>query len=146
MDLIDKRERIVSPSDIREFCNRCDIAIHRIHALEGDDPRARRLLGTQERFEVSSIVVVEDADGCPAATDALNHRVVIVGVGVDHALGQHAAEHGERGEVGDPARREEQRGLLAMPRRELALERHVHAGRARDVAGTTAAGAVRCGL
>ena len=33
-----------------------------------------------------------------------------------------------------------------MPRRELTLERHVHAGRAGDIARATTAGAVRRGL
>ena len=144
--LVDERERVVALGDVGELGDRGDVAIHRVDRLERHNTGARGVLIAQELLEVRGVVVPEDAHGRAAATHALDHRVVIIGVGVDDALGQDAAEDGKGREVRDPARREEEAGLLAMPVRELALERHVHHRGAGDVARAAAAGAIGRGF
>ena len=143
--LVDKRERVVALGDIGELGNRGDVAVHGVDRLERHDTRARRILIAEQLLEVRGIVVAEDPDGRATAAHALDHRVVILGVRVDDALGQHAAEHGEGGEVGDPAGRKQQAGLLAVPVGKLALERNVHRCGPGDVACAATAGAVRRG-
>ena len=140
--LIDERQRVVALSDVGKLGDRGNVTVHRVDRLERNDAGARGVLVAQQLLEVRGIVVAEDAHRRAAATHALDHRVVVIGVRVDDALGQHAAEHGKGGEVGDPARREEQASFLAMPAGELALERDVHRRGARDIACSTTAGTV----
>ena len=66
--------------------------------------------------------------------DALDHRGVVDGVGEDHAAGQHGAQGLQGGLVGDVARGEDQRRLLAVQLGQLALERDVVGVGAGDVA------------
>src|SRR5512132_1926694 len=67
--------------------------------------------------------------------DALDHRVVVLRIGKNHAFGQQAAQRRQRRQVGDPAGTEQQRRLPAVQIGQLALQQHVVVIGAGDVAG-----------
>ena len=75
-------------------------------------------------------------------THALNHGRMVHDVGEVDAPGELRAQSGEGGIVGDVARREDERGGLAVEGSKLGLEGEVHTGVTGDVPGATGAVAV----
>ena len=118
-------------------------AVHRIDALERDHLRrvGRHLL--QQLFEMAEVVVAEDVLLAAAAPDALDHRGVVQLVGEDHEPRHQPLQRRQRRVVGDIARGEQQRRLLAVQVGQLGLELDVIMRRAGDVARAAGAGADR---
>ena len=73
--------------------------------------------------------------------DALDHRIVVVGVGQDQAVRDQSCDGRDAGLVGDVARGEDQRRRLAVQVREFAFELNQRMVGAGDVAGAARAGA-----
>ena len=77
----------------------------------------------------------------PRLADALDHRIVVVGVGQDQAVRDELGDGRDAGLVRDVAGGEDQRRLLAVQVGEFALERDQRMIGAGDVAGAARAGA-----
>jgi hypothetical protein len=90
----------------------------------------------QQGAEMGEVVVAEDTLGAVSALDPLDHRGVVQLVRIDDDVRHDLGERGQRRLVRDIARREEQRGFLAVQAGQLFFEFDVVAGRARDVAGS----------
>ena len=90
---------------------------------------------------MTEIVVAEDALLHAGLPNALDHRIMVEGVGQDQAIGNELGDGRDAGLVGDIARGEDQRRLLAVEIGELRLEfdqRMIGAG---DVARAAGPGA-----
>ena len=91
---------------------------------------------------MGDVVVAPDLLLAAGAPDALDHRIVVERVGEDEAIRQQAGDGRDAGEIGDPARGEDERRLLAVQVGELALEHDDRMMGAGNVAGAAGAGAV----
>ena len=94
----------------------------------------------QQLFEMREIVVAENLLVASGLADALDHRIVVVGVRQDQAVRNELGDGRDAGLVRDIARGEHQRRRLAVQVGELALkldQRMIGAG---DVAGAAGAG------
>ena len=140
MDLVDIGHGVVALGEIADRVDRRDVAVHRIDALERDQlrPVARRL---QQLFEMREIVVAENLLVAAGLADALDHRIVVVGVRQDQAVRNQLGDGRDAGLVRDIARGEDQRGGLAVQVGELALQLDQRMVGAGDVAGAAGAGA-----
>ncbi len=87
------------------------------------------------------VVVAEDQLLRAGAPHALDHRGVVQLVGEDDAVGQHLGDGRDRRLVGDEARGEDQRRLLAVEVGKLGLELDQRVVGAGDVAGAAGADA-----
>ena len=99
-------------------------------------------LGGEQLFEMGDVVVAPQFLFAARALHPLDHRIVVQGVGEDQAIGQKARDGRNRREIGNPARGEGERRLLAMQVGELGLELDDRIVRARDVAGSAGPGAM----
>ena len=112
-----------------------DVAVHRVEALERDQlrplarlrapavlPDARRRCGARSAFSHAGLA------------DALDHRVVVPGVGEDQAVGQQLRDGRNAGLVRHVARGEDERRLLAVQVGKLGLQFNQRMIGARDVA------------
>ena len=86
------------------------------------------------------IVVAENLPLAAGLADALDHRVVVVGVRQDQAVRQELRDGGDAGLVRNVARGEHQRRLLAVQVGEFALELDQRMIGAGNVAGAAGAG------
>ncbi len=66
--------------EIADALDRRRVAAHRIEALEDDQLRTLNALATQQLFEMSDIIVAEDALLGARLPAALDHRIVVVGI------------------------------------------------------------------
>ena len=92
------------------------------------------------------VVVAPDLLLAARPAHALDHRIVVLRVGENEAVRQEARDRRDGGEIGYPARGEDERGGLAMQVGELGLELHdrmVGAGNVARAAGAGAMGARR---
>ena len=137
VDLVEERERTVAFGKVAYLRDGTNATAHRVDALEGDD--FRRLLGVlrQLHLEVLQVVVLENDALGTRVPHALDHGRVVHGVREVDAPGELFAQGGERSVVGDVARREDERGRLAVQRCDLGLESEMHPRIASDVPGTT---------
>ena len=142
MDLVDIGHRAIFLGQRDDRGDRRDVAVHRIEALEHDQLGALDRLGGEQLFEMGDVVVAPDLLVAAGAPDALDHRIVVERVGEDEAIRQQAGDGRDAGEIGDPARGEDERRLLAVQVGELALEHDDRMMGAGDVAGAAGAGAV----
>src|SRR6185312_2958128 len=126
---------------VAELGDGCDVAVHGIDALEGDELGAARVAAGEPALEIGGVVMREDLLLGAAVTDALDHRGMVERVGEDHAARHLARQGRERRLVGDVARSEGERRFLAMQIGELAFEQHVIMSGAGDVARAASPGA-----
>ena len=103
MDLVHIGHRMIAMREIGDLANRRNIAMHGIKALEGDELRPLFAGGLQKLFEMSEIIVAENLPLGAGALDALDHRIVIILIRKNQAVGQKRADRAERGEIGNPA-------------------------------------------
>ncbi len=80
------------------------------------------------------IVVAEDLALGAGALDALDHRIVIIGVRQDQTVGQQRTDGGDRRQIGNPARGEDETARLAVQIGEFGLQRDERMIGAGDVA------------
>ena len=95
---------------------------------------------------MGDVVVAPDLLLAARPAHALDHRIVVERVGENEAVRQEARDRRDGGEIGDPARGEDERGGLAMQIGELGLELHdrmVGPGNVARAAGAGAVGARR---
>ena len=139
VDLVEIGHGAVALGEIADRMDRRDVAVHRIEAFEGD--QLRPVAGRpQQLFEMREIVVAENLPLAARLADALDHRVVVVGVRQDQAVRHQLGDGGDAGLVRDVARGEHQRRLLAVQVGEFALELDQRMIGAGDVAGAARAG------
>ncbi len=116
-----------------DFRDGRDIAAHRIEALEDDELRA--IAGLDQQFlEMREVIVAENLPLGARALHALDHRVVIGGVGEDQAVRKEIGDRRDRREIGNPSGGEDERRFLAVEIGELMLQFDDRAARAGDVA------------
>ena len=132
--LVQIRQGAVFGGQRADLSQRCDVPVHRIDGLEGDDAGLRGRQRAEQLAEVVEIVVAEDRALGPRGADAVDHRGVVALVREDHAALEQASECAQAGLVGDEARREHERGLLAVQVGELVLQLAHERLRAGDVA------------
>ena len=101
--------------------------------------RSPALMSSSSRC--GEIVVAENLLFGAGLADALDHRIVVEGVGQDEAAGHQLGDGGDAGLVRHIARGEDQRRFLAVQVGELALELDQRMVGAGDVAGAAGAGA-----
>ncbi len=133
--LVEIGERAVFLGEIADGADRGDVAIHRIDALEGDQLGRLGRGGGEQRFEMGEIVVAENVPPRRALAHPGDHRGVVLLVREHFPAGEAAQDGLQRGVVGDIARGEEERCLLAMQVGELGLERVMQGAGPGDVAG-----------
>ncbi len=122
-------------------CDRRDVAVHGVKALEHDELRPRRIGRRQQLFEMRHVVVAEDLLLAIRLAHALDHRIVIPGIRQDQAVRHQLGERRNAGFVRDVAGGEDQRRFLAVQVGKLALELDERMIIAGDVAGAAGAGA-----
>ena len=143
MDLVDIGHRAIFLRHGDDLGDRRDVAVHRIEALEHDQLGALAIgSAASSCFEMGDVVVTPDLLVAARAPDALDHRIVVERVGEDEAIRQQAGDGRDAGEIGDPARGEDERRLLAVQIGELALQHDDRMMGAGNVAGAAGAGAV----
>jgi hypothetical protein len=142
VDFVQKGDGAVLVGEIANGLDGADGAAHAVDGLEGDDLGDVQREGSQLGLEVLDIIVLEDNLLCARMADALDHGGVVQAVGEDDAVRQLAAEGGKGGIVGHVAGAEDEGGLLGVELGNGALEFHRMLVVARDVPGTTGAGAV----
>ena len=86
--------------------------------------------------------MLENDPLCTGVTHTLNHGRMVHNIREIDAPGELGAQSSEGGIVGDVARREDERGGLAVEGSKLSLEGEVHAGVTGDVPGATGTVAV----
>ncbi len=141
VDLVEIGHGAVALGDIAELGDRRDVAVHRIDGFEADQLRPRRVAARQQSLEIGRVVVAEDVLLGAAVANALDHRGVIEGIGVDDAARNLPGQRRDGGVVRDIARGEQQCRFLAMQVRELALEQDVVVAGAGNVARAAGPGA-----
>ena len=134
MRLVEVGQRAVFGGDRAQLAQGPEVAVHRVDRLECDDARHHRRQRLEQLAQVLHVVVPEDRALCSRRADAVDHRGVVALVREDHAALEQTAEHAQRGVVGDEARREHERGFLAVQVGELVLELAHEQVRAGDVA------------
>jgi hypothetical protein len=73
--------------EVANALDRRYVAVHRIEALEHDQLGLRRIGGLEQLFQVPHVVVPEDLLLTSGLAHALDHGIVVEGVGQDHAVG-----------------------------------------------------------
>ena len=136
---VDIGQCVVSFGKRDDFADRREVAVHRVEALEHDELGAVERFGGEQLFEMGDVVVAPQFLFAARALHALDHRIVVQGVGEDQAIGQKARDRRNRREIGYPARGEGERRLFAMQVGELGLELDDRIVRAGDVAGSPCA-------
>ena len=122
MDLVEIGDCAVSFGDIADGDDRSNIAVHAVDALEGHDLGTVGRDGAQQRIEMGGVVMSEDEALGARPADAFDHRIVVERVREDRAVRHELAQCAERGEVGDPSRCEDKRGILAVEVGEFGFE------------------------
>ena len=132
--LVEVRERPVLGRERADLTQRCDVGVHRVDRLEGDDARPLGRQALEQLAQVLDVRVAEDQPLGPGGADAVDHRRVVALVRQDHAALEQAAERAQAGLVGDEAGGEDERRLLRVEVGELVLQLADDDVRARDVA------------
>ena len=132
--LVEVGECAVLGGERADLAQRCDVAVHRVDRLEGHDARLLERQRLEQLAQVLEVVVAEDGALGARRADAVDHRGVVALVGEDDAAVEQASERAQAGLVGDEARREHERRLLAVQVGELVLELAHEQVRAGDVA------------
>src|SRR6185312_4065 len=140
VDLVDIGHGAVSFREIAYLCQWRDVAVHRIEALAGDQLGPVRAGGAQQFFEMRHVVVAEHLALAAGPTNAFDHRIVVQGVRQDQAVRNEPGDGRNAGLVGDIARSEQQRRVLAVQVGKFQFELHQRVIGARDVAGSAGAG------
>ena len=141
VDFVDVGHGVVALGELDDLLDRRDVAVHRVEALEHDElgGRIRRL---QELLEMRDVVVPPHLLLAAGPAHALDHRVVVELVRQDQAVRHQRGDGRDAGEIGDPARGEDERRLLAVQIGELRLELDDAMVGAGDVAGAARANSV----
>ena len=127
-------------AEIADFCERRDVAVHRIQAFAGDQLRPVAG-GAQQFLEMRHVAVAEHLSLAARLPDALDHRIVVERVGQDQAVRNELTDGRNAGLVRDIARGEQQRCFLAVQVGQFLLQLHEGVMGARDVAGAAGPGA-----
>ena len=122
MNLVDIGQRIVPLGELHDLPNRRDVAVHRIEAFEKDQlwPAGSRL--DQQLLEVSDVIVPPDPLIAIRPPHALDHRIVVEGVGQDQAIRHQRRDCRNAREIRNPARGEDERGFLPVKVGKFLLE------------------------
>ena len=104
--VVDHHDGAVLVRDLDQRWKRCDVAVHREHAV-GDQElvASRRLRLGEERVGRGRVLVREDLDLGPRQSGAVDDRGVIEGVGEDRVVPSH--QSGDGAQVGQIAGGEE---------------------------------------
>ena len=145
VDLIEIGERAIFLREIDNGCDRRHVAVHRIKALENDQRRPAGPARLQKLFEMGDVVVAENLLFAVGALHALDHRIMILRVGQDEAVRQQRSDGGDRGQIGNPARSEDEGGGLGVKIGQLVFEIHQRAAIAGNVARAASPSAVAAG-
>ena len=141
MDFIQIGHRPVAVSDVADFLDGRNVAIHGIDGLERHQLGAIRIELTQSAVQVFGVIVLEALAFCAAVAHALDHRGMVVGVRKNRAIGQARGQGAERRPVRHIARGKEQGGLLAVQVGQFTLQQHVMMVGPGDIARSAGAGA-----
>ena len=114
--------RAVFLGEIADRLDRRDVAVHRVEALEHDQLRPLARLRGEQLFEVLHVVVAPDLLFGAGLAHALDHRVVVPGVGEDQAVRQQLRDGRDAGLVRHVAGGEDERRLLAVQVGKLRLQ------------------------
>jgi hypothetical protein len=131
--LVEIGHRVIVLRELADTFERSDVAVHRIDALEQDQLRAAWRCARQQRREMPKIVMAPNVLGAAGGAHALDYRIVVVRIGQDQAVREEPGDGCDAGMVGDVARSENQRRLLAMQIRKLGLQLHHSSIRARYI-------------
>src|SRR6185437_2418494 len=141
MHLVDISHRAIFLGEIADLREWRDVAVHGIEALAGDQLGPIRSGRDQKRFEMPNVAVAEDHAVAAGLAYALDHRIVVEGVRENEAVRDEPGDGRNAGLVRDVARREQERGFLAVKIRQFRLELHQGMVGAGDIAGAAGAGA-----
>ena len=141
VDLVDIGHRAIALGEIADLRQRRDVAVHRVQALADDQLGPVRPRGSQKLFQIRHVAVAEDYPLATGLAHAFDHRIVIERVRQDQAVRNELCDGRDAGLVRDIARREQQRGFLAVQVGQFRLELHQRVMGAGDVAGAAGAGA-----
>ncbi len=111
-----------------------DVAVHRVEALERDQLRPLARLRGEQLFEMRHVVMAPDLFFGAGLADALDHRIVVPGVGEDQAIRQQLGDGRNAGLVRHVARGENERRFLAVQVGKLRLQFNQRMIGARDIA------------
>ena len=139
--LVQIGHRAILLGEVANALDRRKVAVHRIEALEHDELGLRRIGRLQQILEMLHVVVPEDLLLAPGLAHALDHGIVVEGVGQDQAVGKQLGDGRDAGLVRHVARGEDEGAFLAVQVGELLLERDQGMIGAGDVAGAAGAGA-----
>jgi hypothetical protein len=124
MNLVEIGERAVFLGQFADALDGGDIAVHGIDALADDQLRPVGSCGGEKLFKMRNVVVPKDLLLAARLAHALDHGIVVEGVGEDEAVRDQAGDGGDAGLVRDIARGEDEGRLLAVQVGELRLQRH----------------------
>ena len=142
VDFVEEGDGTVFVGEVADFGDGADGAAHAVDGFEGNDFRAGGGQGSEFGFEVGKVVVLEDHFFGAAVSDALDHGGVVHAVGEDDAIGELAAERGERGVISDVAGGEDEGGFLGVEACNGGFESYGVLVMAADITGAASAGAV----
>lgn len=93
----------VSVGQVADGMDRRDISVHGIDAFEGDQLGPLGGQALEQFLKMGQIVVTEYVALAAGLANALDHRIVVVGIREDDAAGQQPGQGGKRGLIGNVA-------------------------------------------
>ena len=80
---------------VEDFLDGRDVAVHGIDRLEGDDLGPVAVIGAEQPVQFGHVVVLENLLFGARVDDSFDHRVVVLLVGEQHAIGHQLAQGAE---------------------------------------------------
>ena len=125
MYLIEKRHRVVALGDLDDVLNWGDVAIHGVYRLKGHQLCPSRIVFGKQTIEIGGIVVPKDTFIRTTIADTFDHRIMVVRIRINDALGNFSAKCGQCRHVSDITRGEQKSPFGFMQVRELLLKQDV---------------------
>ena len=121
VNLVDIGHRAIPFGEIANFCQRGDIPVHRVKAFANDDGRPTRGIA-QQFLKMCDVVVAKHLIFAAGLADAFDHRIMIERVRQDETVRNQFGDGRNACLVRHIARRENERGFLAVQVREFVLQ------------------------